>query len=186
MKRLIAAAGLAVVSIIVIAGLGLDRAISQEVRDVFVRNFPELQRVEGEVKVGGTIRHSAFDRKERIVVAPARRNETSNLVSAGVVETDGFTEVVLSLQGEVRDTIFVDGKVGAVLIPDEEPILDALRSADRFEFPLEVTADVRAGGASFFHSEPVYLRVAFPRYRVYLYNSVNKSVEANLYVYMTN
>lgn len=186
MKKLLVVLGIVCAAVLIGHGLGLDRAISQEVREVFVRNFPELQKVEGEVAVKGTVRHGAFERRERIVVAPARRNETSNLVSAGVIETDGFTEIVLSLQGEVRDTVFVDGKVGAVLIPDEEPVLDALRSADRYEFPLEVTANISAGGSTYFHSEPLLHRVAFPRYRIYLYNSINKSVEANLYLYLTN
>jgi len=76
--------------------------------------------------------------------------------------------------------------VGVMLIPDEEPIVRALREDGRLQFPLEATAQVTPGESSFFASDPAARRVAFPRYRIYLYNSSNKSVEANLYLYLTN
>lgn len=181
-KTLLASAALVALALVV----STPSALSQAVQEVFVTNFPAQQEVRGSVAIEGTVRHGAFTRHEGIVVPPAGRSETTNLVSAGTVNADGFTGVVLSLQGEVKDYVFTAGKVGAVLIPDEEPVVRALREFGLIQFPVEVTADVAPTVSTFFSSEPAARRVAFPRYRIYLYNSSNKSVEANLYLYLTN
>lgn len=162
------------------------RAVTGEVQEVFVRNFPEIQEVKGRVGVDGPIVHSAFERRENLIVTPARRNEVTSLTPAGVVETAGFTSAVLSLEGEVRDNLFNAGAVGAVLVPDEGPVLDTFREDGRIEFPLEVVANVDPQKGSRFSSEPTIRPIAFPRYKVFLYNASNKSVEANLYVYLAN
>lgn len=162
------------------------RAVTGEVQEVLVRNFPETQEVKGTVRVSGPIGHSAFERREGVIVSPARRGEVTNLTAAGVLETEGFTAATLSLHGEVRDNLFDAGTVGAVLVPDEGPVLEAFREDGRIEFPLEVVAALEPQKGSRFSSEPTVRPVAFPRYRVYLYNGSNKSVEVNLYVYLTN
>ncbi len=162
------------------------RAVTGEVQEVFVRNFPELQEIKGTVSVEGPIRHSSFERREGVIVPPARRGEVANLTSAGVIDTAGFTGAVLSLEGEVRDNLFDSGLVGALLIPDEGPVLHAFREDSRIEFPLEAAAQVDPQKGSRFSSEPTVRPIAFPRYRVFLYNGSNKSVETNLYVYLTN
>lgn len=167
--------------------LGLAfRALAAELQQVFVENFPELQKIEGRVGVDGVIRHSQLVRREEVQVTPARRNAAADLTPAGVVETDGFTHVVLSLSGEVRDRYFEPGTVGAVLVPDEEPVLTSLRETGRLEFAVEVvaTVDPKTGGR--FASQPTTAPLAFPRYRVFLYNTSDKSVEAHLYIYLTH
>lgn len=184
-KRLLAAAAVAVAAL-VLAVARVPASLSQQVQEVFVTNFPAVQEVQGKVGIEGTMSHGEFQRREGIVVPPAGRTETTNLVLAGTLEAQGFTAVVLSLQGEVKDTVFNPGKVGALLIPDEEPIVRALREDERLQFPLEVTAQVAPTESTFFASDPAPRRIAFPRYRIYLYNSSNKSVEANLYLYLTN
>jgi hypothetical protein len=184
-KTLLASAALVAAGLVLSLSLA-PAGLSQTVQEVFVTNFPPLQEVHGKVAVEGTVRHGVFVRHEGIVVPPAGRSETTNLVLAGTLDTDGFTAVVLSLQGEVKDTVFVAGKVGTVLIPDEEPVVRALREDERLQFPLEVTAQVTPSESTFFSSDPAPRRVGFPRYRIYLYNSSNKSVEANLYLYLTN
>lgn len=177
------AAILAAVLLGVLASPGT--ALSQRLQEVFVTNFPELQQVEGRVEVEGTIRHGTFTERQE-VVSPVGRHETGNLIFGGTVETDGFTSVVLSLQGEVKDTRFSAGTVGALLIPDEEPVLRALREAGRVQFPLEVEAPVVPEASSYFASEPTEKRVAFPRYRIFFYNTGDRSVDARLYIYLTN
>lgn len=179
------------VSAVLLVGCGLllglaFRALAAELQEVLVQNFPELQKVEGRVAVDGVVRHSQLVRREELQVTPARRNAAADLTPAGVVETDGFTHVVLSLAGEVRDRYFEPGTVGALLVPDEEPVLKSLREAGRLEFPVEVvaTVDPKSGGGRF-ASQPTSAPLAFPRYRVYLYNTSDKSVEAHLYLYLT-
>lgn len=186
MKKLILLSALTAAGVAALALAGAPAALSDQIQEVLVRNFPEIQEVKGSVAVNGTIAHSEFFRREGIVVPPARRTESTNLTAAGTIETGGFTGVVLSLAGEVKDTVFNPGNVGAVLVPDEEPVLRALTEIGRIEFPVEVVATVDPQKTSFFASEPTPRPVAFPRYRLYLYNSSNKSVEANLYVYLTN
>lgn len=163
-----------------------ETASSQRPEDVFVTNFPEVQEVHGEVSVSGTVSHGVADRRREVVVPPVGRHEVGNLVSAGTVDTDGFTSVVLSLEGEVKDTVFAPGQVGVILLPDEEGVLRAMREGGEIQFPLEVTAALRPQESTFFASEPAVRTVGFPRYRVYFYNSGNRSVEANLFLYMTN
>lgn len=160
-------------------------ALSQRVQEVWVSNFPEVQEVTGRVGIEGTVRHGTFTRRQE-VVSPVGRQEVLNLVPGGTVETDGFTSVVLSLQGEVKDNVFAPGTVGALLIPDEEPVLRALRDGGRIQHALEVEARLTPEESSHFSSQPTEGRVAFPRYRIYFYNSGDRSVEANLFLYLTN
>lgn len=166
-----------------VALLPTSSVLSQSFREVRVLNFPDAQRIEGKVEVPNPIPHSKFLRRPREIVPPVRREEVTKLVEGGVLEVDGFTEVVLSLQGEVRGTLYRGGTVGAILIPDEEPIVEAFNLGDRLQFPLEVKADVAVETAPYFSAQ-VTKRVAFPRYRVYFYNSSDKSVEAYLYLYL--
>jgi hypothetical protein len=185
MSKKIGWAALAV-ALVGLALSGAGQTITGEIQQVLVHNFPEVQEVKGTVRVDGPIVHSGFLRREAVIVSPARRGDVTNLTPAGVIETAGFTGAVLSIEGEVRDSHFDPGTVGAVLVPDEGPVLDALRVDGRIEFPLEVVAGVEPQKGSRFSSEPTVRPIAFPRYRVFLYNGSNKSVEANLYVYLTN
>lgn len=161
-------------------------AQSSQPLDVNVKNFPEKQEVKGSVSIDGTIRHASFFKKEGVVVPTSRRNELAELISAGTVETDGFTSITVSLQGEIKSGSFVPGTVGVLLIPDEELIVRSLREAKRVQFPIESMAKLKTGDPTFFESEQAQQRIAFPRYRVYLYNTLNRSVEANVYLYLSN
>lgn len=162
------------------------QAQSSQTLDVHVKNFPETQQIKGSVSVDGTMSHSKYFKKESIVVPTSRRNEPRELSFAGIVETEGFTSISVSLQGEIRSDSFVSGTVGVLLIPDEEPILRSLREAKRIQFPIESVARLKNGDPTFFDSEQVQQRIAFPRYKIYLYNTLNRSVEANIYLYLTN
>lgn len=175
----------ALVAVLIAVLLAPGTALSQRVEEVWVANFPEVQEVRGKVGIEGTIRHGELARRQE-VVSPVARHEVLNLIAGGTVETDGFTSVVLSLQGQVKDTVFSPGTVGALLVPDEEPVLRALREGGRIQFPLEVRAQLSPEESTHFASEPTPRRIGFPRYRVFFYNSSDRSVDANLYVYLAN
>jgi hypothetical protein len=186
-KLLVPALILVVVGILVfVPGPKAEYGSSDSASDVTVTNFPDVQKVEGDVTVKGPLSHARLVRKESIIVPPSRRGDPTQMVQAGEVTTDGFSHVVLSLQGEVADAGYRGGTVGAVLVPDEEPVIRALNQAGRIEFPAEVVAQLVPGTGGYFGSKPTDNVVGFPRYRVYLYNSSGHGVQANLYVYMTN
>ena len=114
------------------AGIGLAlllapgrEVLSQTIERVIVTNFPPLQRIEGEVTIESPVRLSELVSFEEIVVPPVKRGDTTRLVEAGTLGTDGFPEVVLSLHGEVKGSVHKPGRVGAILIPDEPTIQEA-------------------------------------------------------------
>lgn len=152
---------------------------------VMVTNFPEVQAIEGAVSIRGRIEHTRFVEPEReIVVSPVSREQTTQLIDGGVLETEGFSRVVLSLAGVVKGTIDRPGKLGAVLVPDVAPAREALQEEGVYLFPLEVTADLTRG-STFVASQPVEREVAFPRYRIYLYNGTDRAVGAQLFSYLS-
>src|SRR5262245_62089222 len=73
-----------------------------EIQKVHVTNFPPLQQVAGTVSVDGTIRHAVPLHFKEIVVPPVNPGDVSRLISAGTLESDGFTSVVLALNGQSR------------------------------------------------------------------------------------
>lgn len=153
--------------------------------EVVVANFPEVQKVEGKVSVAEPVPHSALVRRLDVVVPPVLRSNTTGLVEAGVVDAAGFTHAVLGLRGEVQGNLLKEGAVGAVLVPDEDPVLEALREQGRYDFPVEVRAEVRKQDRGYFASDQPRRVLGFPRYRVFLYNTSDRSVNADLYVYLT-
>jgi hypothetical protein len=46
--------------------------------------------------------------------------------------------------------------------------------------------NIKSGDSEYFSSALSSERVAFPRYRVYLYDTLNRPAEANVYLYLTN
>lgn len=153
---------------------------------VLVTNFPEIQRVDGSVTVPEPVPQSALFRRRDVVVPPIDRSTTTQLVEAGTLDAAGFTHAVLSVRGEVQGNLVREGVVGLVLVPDEEPIVRALLEEGRFELALEVETRVLRTERGYFASGQPRLALGFPRYRVYLYNSSDRSVEADVYVYLTS
>jgi len=94
--------------------------------------------------------------------------------------------VVLSLSGRGQGKILKPGSVGAILVPDEEAIIHALEEEGQIQFPLEITAPVEPGEARSFASKQIQHTVGFPRYRVLLYNTSDKTATVNLFAYLTN
>lgn len=161
-------------------------AISQRISEVFVTNFPDPFRVEGKVSIDGPVRLSTETAFREVIVPPVRRTETTRLVEAGKLSTEGFAHLVLSLQGQVKGEVLRAGGVGAILIPDEQPILDAFNDRGLFQFGLEVAAGSVSAETPYFESNQPRYTVGFSTYRVLLYNATDKTVTVNLYAYMTN
>ncbi len=184
-KRLtVAAAALAALALFLFSPW-LDAHSRQPSRIVEVSNLPEVVQIEGKVSVVGTIDHGDFSRRLSLIVPPVGRHEVNDLVVAEALETEGFSHVGLSLQGEVRGTVLRAGAVGAVLVPDEEPVLKAMREYGALQFPLEVTTTLAQGHDAVFSAQQ-HLALGFPRYRIYLYNSTDRTLDVNLYLYLTH
>jgi nitrate/nitrite transporter NarK len=160
--------------------------VSQAVRQVFVTNFPAVQEVEGAVAIEGPVHLSRSVKFEDITVPPVMRQDTTRLVEAGVLETEGFPDVILSLHGVVKGHVGRVGTVGAVLIPDETTIQEAFTEQGMLHFFLETAAgDVSSKTPYFASTQPRYT-VAFSRYRILLYNTTDKTVSASLFAYLTD
>ncbi len=161
-------------------------AVSQEIQRVFVTNFPSTFPVEGTVAVRGPIRQAAMTPLREVVVPPVAPKETTRLIEGGVLTTDGFTNMVLSLSGQIKGEVVRAGSVGAILVPDEEPVVRAFDEKGQLQFSLEVTAAGVSGASPYFASNQPRLQVGFPRYRVYFFNTSDKTVTVNLFAYLTN
>ena len=120
-----------------------------------------------------------------IFVPPVQRNDVSRLVDVGTIETDGFSTLVFSMGGEFKEKVPSSGTVGAILIPDIELFDHLLRTEAEFAFPLEVKAEIGNLRAAIFVSEQQTARVAFPAYRVYMYNETGSAARVSLHVYRT-
>lgn len=162
------------------------QASAQDVDRVIVTNFPEVQRVAGSVRVGEPIPQSELVRRLEVIVPPVDRAATTQLVEVPSVEADGFTHAVLALRGEVQGNLTRGGTTGALLVPNEEPIVRAFQEEGLVEFPLEVQAAVVPADRGYFASDQPRYALGFPRYRVFFYNSSDRPVEVDLYVYLTN
>lgn len=122
---------------------------------------------------------------ERVPVAPVQRSDTASLIEAGTIETDGFAELIFSLGGEFKEGVPTSGRVGALLIPDLDVFNHLLRTEGEIAFPLEAEAKIRNLKSAIFISEQQTAKIAFPRYRVYLYNETTSAAVVSLFVYRT-
>ena len=86
MLAILALAGVALAILLVPSG----EVVSQAVREVFVTNFPGVQRIEGAVSVVGPVRLAQTVRFEDVTVAPVGREDTMRLVEVGTLVTEGF------------------------------------------------------------------------------------------------
>jgi hypothetical protein len=155
-------------------------------QEVVVLNLPEVQRVKGEVSIAEPVSIATtklVSLPEEVVptVLPA---ETTSLVPGGLIEADGFRTAVVSLAGLVRGQSMAEGEVGAILLPDDEEILKLFDDEARILLELEVSVATEPASAYFSGSESVTL--AFPRYRVFYYNTTDRAVSVRLYAYLAN
>jgi hypothetical protein len=175
-----------VLSVAALAGLGLAGVIGyQELTRTFVVNLKDPHPIEGTVSVPAPIPHSMTRTLLDVVVAPASREEPSLWTEAGILETDGFTSVVLSLHGQFRGNPSGPGAVGLVLIPEEENVLRALGEGE-VHLALDAVAEPVPDGRLYFSGSRAGLAIAFPRYRVFLYNTTDRSAAVNIFAYLTH
>lgn len=160
-------------------------AISQEVQQVVVRNFPNVQKIEGDVRIKDPVRFAKLEEVHEVAVPPVNPKDTARLISGGTIVTDGFGSVVLSLSGQTKGEVFRPGSVGAILIPDAEPMSRAFDEKGQVQFPMEVYAAGVSGASAYFASTQPKYPVAFSRYKVWFYNTSDKTVTVNLYAYLT-
>jgi hypothetical protein len=175
----------AVVVLTVILAPLLIAATTAQIQKVFVTNFPDLQRVTGIVRVDAPIPASSLRSIADVLVSPVAPEDTNHLVPGGTIDADGFTEVVLSLVGQTKGDLVRSGRVGAFLIPDEEPVQKVLEERGLLQFPLQVESSFVSRETPYFSSNQPRMTLAFPRYRVYFYNSTDRSVTVSLYAYLT-
>jgi hypothetical protein len=155
-------------------------------QEVAVTNFPDPQRIEGAVEIRGPVQLSKLVAVRNITVPPVQPQDTKQWINAGVVTLGGFSHVVLSLQGLVKGSIKQPGAVGAVLVPEEESIRDAFDEQGQVQFPLQVAAKDVTSKTAYFASDQPRHTIAFQNYQLWLYNSTDKTVTANLFAYLTN
>jgi hypothetical protein len=111
------------------------------------------------------------------------RTDTQRLIDVGTVETDGFSELRVSIAGEFKEGIPRGGTVGAILIPDINPFTYLLQQEGKIVFATDVKLPIGAHPGAIFYSETVVAKVAFPAYRIYLYNETNSAATVNVYIY---
>jgi len=86
---------------------------------------------------------------------------------------------------QTRGKTLHTGAVGALLLPDEEPVTRAFEEEGLTQFPIEIKASPVSGASLSFESAPERATLGFPRYRVLLYNTTDKTATVNLYAYLT-
>ncbi|MDX1388182.1 MAG: hypothetical protein R3344_03280 [Acidobacteriota bacterium] len=186
MRKLAITGALAVAAVTLLVLTPVGEVVSREFQEVMVLNFPDPQPVTGSVKVDGPIRMAELQAIERVTVPPVKPSDTNRLIDAGTIVTDGYTDAVLSLAGQVKGQVGRGGTIGALLIPEVTPAGRAFQEKGQILFPLEVEATAEPGSTGFFGSDPTRRMLGFPSYRVFLYNTTDQSVGVDLYAYLTS
>lgn len=173
-------------SLVAVAGLASAATFgAQELTRTFVVNLKDPHPIQGSVEVPSPIPHARLESMLDVVVGPSSRGEPSLWAEAGMLDTSGFTSVVLSLHGQLRGTPGGPGVVGLILVPDEETIQRALAEGE-VHLPLEAVADPVPTGGLYFSGTRAALPVAFPSYRVFVYNTTDRSASVNVFAYLVN
>lgn len=160
-------------------------AVSRAAQEVLVLNWPALQRVEGTVTIEKPVRLSTLVRRTDLIVAPVQPTDTTRLVDAGTIDTGGFGHVTLSLLGTTKGEVGRSGAVGAFLVPDVETAAEAFHERGDTLFALRVEAVGVSAASPYFASNQPRFQVGFPRYRVFLFNTSDKTADAELYAYLS-
>lgn len=164
------------------------RAATEEFMKVFVTNWPETQKIRGTIEIEKPVKviQTAAIAQTDVVVAPVSPKDTVRWVSGGTLETSGYRFLTLSLSGQVNGTATRPGEVGAILVPDEAAINRAFDEKGLVQFPIQVAAGGVTSSPAYFASNQPTETVAFPKYKVYYYNTCERSVTVNLFAYLTN
>ena len=120
-----------------------------------------------------------------LMIPPIERSETTNLIDAGVIETDGYTHMTLNLAAELKGHASKQGVIGVILIPDVEPFGHAYRTLGLIPASVEFVVGATPSGGSYVMAEQKTFDVGFPRYRALLYNSTGSSATVAFFAYRT-
>jgi hypothetical protein len=173
-------------SLVAVAGLASAVTLGvQEITRTYVVNLKDPHPIQGTVEVPEPVPHARLERMLDVVVGPSTRGEPNLWAEAGVLETDGFTSVVLSLHGQLRGIPGSTGAVGLILVPDEETIQQSLVEGE-VHLALEAVAEPVPAAGLYFSGTRSGLPVAFPRYRVFVYNTTDRSASVNVFAYLVN
>ncbi|MGQ9496600.1 MAG: hypothetical protein ACUVRY_10205 [Thermoanaerobaculaceae bacterium] len=174
---------------------GLKAQAGEAVQRVFVVNQPETLRIRGEVTIAepivgqvsvtGPIPQGRALVIKDVEVPPVSKATAPNLVFGGTVNTEGFVNMVVSLAGMQRATPTRSGEVGVILLPEEELPQRAWEEHGEALFAVVTSGQSKTGSPPYFASEPLRATVAFPRYRVFLYNNSDRTVLLTVYVYLS-
>lgn len=156
------------------------------VGEVRVLNFPDPQRIEGIVGLKAPVRLASEFAYRKVTVVPAGPRQPREVTDGGVLDLEGHARVVLSLAGETTSRIVAPGVVGALLLPDDPDILSIWQETGHAQLGVRVEAAVAPTARGLFESTSVELRPAFPRYRVYFYDTLSSSVELRFYALATS
>ena len=160
--------------------------MAQEISPVEIVNFPDVQNVTGQLKITHPTPHSRMFSRHEILVSPGSPTQPGDAVAAGTIDASGFTDLVLSVHGLTSDRIASPGKVIVALIPDEAPFRRAFEEDGQRLLSIESQAEIASSSTNRFVGKQVESRLAFPRYRIYLFNTSDRSVTVDLYAYLTN
>jgi len=171
--------------VLLLASSSARPGADSEAQPVVVTNFPETQKVSGVVSLERPAPTTRLV-TTKALVAPGGPADVDDLTDAGTIDSAGFAYATLSLAVTVQGTLAGPGRVGAILVPDQADIVAALRGSGVVQFPIAVEAPVAPSPSGLHQSSSVTTRLAFPRYRVFLYNTTPRTSEATLYIYLGN
>lgn len=120
-----------------------------------------------------------------LMVPPVARSETTNLIDAGTIDTDGYTHMTLNLAAELKGTAARRGVVGVLLLPDVEPFRRVWRTLGLVPAVVDFTAGATPESGSYLMASQQTFEVGFPRYRVLLYNTTGASATVAFFAYRT-
>jgi hypothetical protein len=175
-----------IIGITLLALAARPAAAGEGPQDVVVVNFPETQAVTGKVRVEGKLETARFVSFESVTVPPSMPDNPARMISLGVIDATGFRSLVASVTGSFAARPEAAKTLGLLLVPDEEPFVQALLDKGKALLSQRVDAKLAAEGAPFFSASAEPFDLAFPRYRAFLFNTWDRSVEANVYLYLTD
>ncbi|MFY9552197.1 MAG: hypothetical protein WAU32_13690 [Thermoanaerobaculia bacterium] len=120
-----------------------------------------------------------------LIVPPVARTETTNLIDAGSIETDGYTHMTLNLAAELKGIPGKRGVIGVLLLPDVEPFRRAWRTLGLVLATVDFTAGATLEAGAYLMAAQQTFEVGFPRYRVLLYNTTGTSATVAFFAYRT-
>lgn len=164
---------------------GSSSPSDDEPQAVVVTNFPGTQQISGTVAIERPLPTTHLVTLKALVT-PGGPTNVADLTEGGLLDGTGFAFATLSLAVDVQGSLAGPGKVGAMLVPDQGDILAALRSYGVVQFPLTVEAPVAPSAAGIHQSQSEAVRLGFPKYRVFFYNTSPRTSEVTLYVYLAN